>query len=56
VVIGSQAAQKTFKVVVRMQHTPITFAKAAKTPNKAAHARHFCFTVVAVRSRLNSGS
>jgi hypothetical protein len=36
--------QKSVKVVVGMQHTPTTFAEMARTPKKAAYARHFCFT------------
>jgi hypothetical protein len=38
-----------------MQHPATTFAKVARTPKKAANARHFCFTALMARSRLNSG-
>jgi hypothetical protein len=37
---------KTFKIVVRMQHTQRTFIETAGTPKKAAHACLFCFTTV----------
>jgi hypothetical protein len=43
---------KPVKNVVGMQHPPITFARRAVTPKKAADACLFCFTADMPRSKL----
>jgi hypothetical protein len=45
---------ETAKNVMGMQHQPTTFSEMVRTPKKAAHACLFCFTIVTLRTRLQT--